>query len=570
MGLSFFELSTHRVAHFRTVPVPPEYTALERDTPNGILAEYPLGYSDIYRLWQRVHGRPLVNGAPEDLCADQARLMVLDPHRPGTAPALALLGVTAVAIHPGGPADTPLQPRDPASTPGYRLVGRFPDGSSVWAVVGTTCTGARDLPRRLRGAPARCGRRRGLSAGGAVGGCAARAESQSPPAWFASSSTRPPRTGERQFRIQDAQGEHPFTFDTSMHFDVTVESRAACPSWCSRSILRRRPRPTRSCSHSRVSKRQRAPRRYTRSRPQPTPASDTKPRRSRSSTMTSEGDAAASARPATKARRLVEEVAQDVRAHPREHGVLAEPFAPLRLHAMHEAREIEVVALLLAPAAVGDDERAAPLDAHEVEEAQPRDPHERRRRRSGRSRPNRSSAAIVTGWSMKSSGVRRAASASTSTVSVEQPAVVQQLEAVERDDAERPSGQRPGRRLVGHELEAVADRVRARVDDIAAAQVRRGPGARRVVDAAERRRDFRLSSSGTDAGGRCCEDRPRCARPRTRSERPIKLPEHRRHRVPVNEDERPPRPVAQRAPHVPSLARPRAHRPSRPNAECRS
>jgi hypothetical protein len=135
MGLSFFELSTHRVGHFRTVPVPPEYTALERNTPKGILAEYPLGYSDIYRLWQRVHGRPLVNGAPDGSLADQARFMILDPAQAATAPALALLGVTAVAIHPGGPADTPLQPRDPASTPGYRLVGRFPDGSSVWAVV---------------------------------------------------------------------------------------------------------------------------------------------------------------------------------------------------------------------------------------------------------------------------------------------------------------------------------------------------------------------------------------------------------------------------------------------------
>ena len=72
-----------------------------------------------------------------------------------------------------------------------------------------------------------------------------------------------------------------------------------------------------------------------------------------------------------------EEVPQRVRAHAREDGVLAEPLAPLGLHAVHEAREIEVVALLLAPAAVGDDERAAPLDADEVEEAQARDAHER-------------------------------------------------------------------------------------------------------------------------------------------------------------------------------------------------
>ena len=85
---------------------------------------------------------------------------------------------------------------------------------------------------------------------------------------------------------------------------------------------------------------------------------------------------------------------------------------------MHEARKIEVVALLLAPAAVGDDERAAPLDAHEVEEAQPRDAPKNVVVEDARSRPKRSSAAIVTGWSMKSSGVSPAASASTSIVSV--------------------------------------------------------------------------------------------------------------------------------------------------------
>jgi O-antigen/teichoic acid export membrane protein len=109
--LSFVELSTHRPNHFRTVPVPAEYTAVKNETPDGILAEYPLGYSDIYRLWQRVHGRRLVNGAPEGSLADQAHLMVLDPAEPGTAQALALLGVTAIALHPGGPADVPVPPR---------------------------------------------------------------------------------------------------------------------------------------------------------------------------------------------------------------------------------------------------------------------------------------------------------------------------------------------------------------------------------------------------------------------------------------------------------------------------
>jgi O-antigen/teichoic acid export membrane protein len=135
IAVSFAELSIHLVPRFRTVPLPPEYTALESKTRPGVLAEYPLGYSDIYRLWQRVHDRPLVNGAAEGTTADQARLALLDPAQPGTAQALSLLGVTAIAVHPGGHADVPVQPREPTAQEGYRLVGRFPDGASVWSVV---------------------------------------------------------------------------------------------------------------------------------------------------------------------------------------------------------------------------------------------------------------------------------------------------------------------------------------------------------------------------------------------------------------------------------------------------
>jgi O-antigen/teichoic acid export membrane protein len=134
LAASSVELATHSVAHFRTVPVPREYTALKAETPDGILAEYPLGYSDIYRLWQRVHGRPLVNGAPDGSIPDEARLMLLDPSQKGVPGQLSLLGVTAIAIHPGGHADVPVQPREPRGTPGYRLVGRYADGASVWVV----------------------------------------------------------------------------------------------------------------------------------------------------------------------------------------------------------------------------------------------------------------------------------------------------------------------------------------------------------------------------------------------------------------------------------------------------
>ena len=135
IAVSFGELAVHTVTRFRTVPVPAEYVALKTTTPNGILAEYPLGYSDIYRLWQRVHDRPLVNGAPDGTAADQMRMVLLDPAQPGTAQSLSLLGVTAFEIHPGGHADVPVEPREPTHMPGYRLVGRYPDGASVWDVV---------------------------------------------------------------------------------------------------------------------------------------------------------------------------------------------------------------------------------------------------------------------------------------------------------------------------------------------------------------------------------------------------------------------------------------------------
>jgi hypothetical protein len=134
MVISFVELTTHPVSHFRTVPVPPEYTALEQKAPPGVLAEYPLGYSDIYRLWQRVHDRPLLNGAPAGSTGDYARFALIDPSEPGVAPALSLLGVSAILIHPGGPADVPVQPRNPKAAGGFRLLGRFPAGVTLWDV----------------------------------------------------------------------------------------------------------------------------------------------------------------------------------------------------------------------------------------------------------------------------------------------------------------------------------------------------------------------------------------------------------------------------------------------------
>lgn len=135
MVFSFLELSISVAPHtFRTVPVPPEYAAVARTRP-GVFVDYPLGYSDIYRLWQRASGRPLLNGAPPGTTADQARLALLDPTQPGTAQALSLLGVTAIGIHPQALVDAEVMPREPRGDPGYRLVSRFPDGATLWGVV---------------------------------------------------------------------------------------------------------------------------------------------------------------------------------------------------------------------------------------------------------------------------------------------------------------------------------------------------------------------------------------------------------------------------------------------------
>jgi hypothetical protein len=220
--LSFVELATHRVAHFRTVPVPPEYAALTADTPDGIVAEYPLGYSDLYRLWQRVHGRPLVNGAPAGSLADEAHLMLLDPREPGTAPALALLGVTAVVLHPGGPADVPVQPREPAAGEGYRLVGHFPDGSSVWAVTAAPApafvmyTGGFDAPRRLDDGTLVYP----LIASGGVAVMEIRSRAhQTVHLEFDAEAPG----GQRDLRVQDTQGEHAFGFTGSRRFHEDVE-----------------------------------------------------------------------------------------------------------------------------------------------------------------------------------------------------------------------------------------------------------------------------------------------------------------------------------------------------------
>jgi hypothetical protein len=144
--VSFLELAIHPAEpRFRTVPAPPEYEAVER-APPGILAEYPLGHSDIFHLWQRAHGRAIVNNAPAETTADSARLVLLDPAQPGTAAALRFLGVSVIAMHPRAAVDSEVPPHEPSRDTGYRLIGRFADGASVWHVVAPAAAALVTLP----------------------------------------------------------------------------------------------------------------------------------------------------------------------------------------------------------------------------------------------------------------------------------------------------------------------------------------------------------------------------------------------------------------------------------------
>jgi O-antigen/teichoic acid export membrane protein len=134
---SFLELAVNPARpRFRTT-VPAEYVELE-STPPGIVAEYPLGLDPDQLFWQRTYDRPFLGGVPEGTPgqADDARRALIDPAATGTAEALALLGVTAVVLHPDA-LETVNGPMIGASArlgSGYRLVAKASDGTSVWRV----------------------------------------------------------------------------------------------------------------------------------------------------------------------------------------------------------------------------------------------------------------------------------------------------------------------------------------------------------------------------------------------------------------------------------------------------
>ena len=133
--MSLVELAPNVLEPTRVDRPPALYHAVER-TPTGVLAEYAMNEGSEYKFWQRLHHRPLLNGARVGTVAHDVERRLVDPGSPGTAEALARLGVTSIATRADaldfaeGVADVP----NVDWGAGYELVERFPDGSSVWRV----------------------------------------------------------------------------------------------------------------------------------------------------------------------------------------------------------------------------------------------------------------------------------------------------------------------------------------------------------------------------------------------------------------------------------------------------
>lgn len=137
--VSFFELSIAPPVTLTDVgTAPPEY-APARKAPPGLLAEYPLApsgqaISSDYLFWQRAHGRRIVNGARPGTFADAVMQTLVDPTTPGTAQALAALGVSVIVVRPSTYAFVSGRPAPTELGAGYRRLANVSTGSTVWQV----------------------------------------------------------------------------------------------------------------------------------------------------------------------------------------------------------------------------------------------------------------------------------------------------------------------------------------------------------------------------------------------------------------------------------------------------
>jgi hypothetical protein len=113
-----------------------------------------------------------------------------------------------------------VQPREPTPTDGYRLIGRYPDGSSVWQVVAPAAPGFVTLPAGF-GAPRR-------AAGNVIGyplvsTGVLELRTKQPGVIRLVFDAIPPDGSPRQLVFTDATGDHPLTVRGPTHFALDVE-----------------------------------------------------------------------------------------------------------------------------------------------------------------------------------------------------------------------------------------------------------------------------------------------------------------------------------------------------------
>ena len=184
-----------------------------------------------------MHERPLVNGAPANTTADHARLVLADPSDQGVAPALALLGVKTILIHPGGPADVPVQPREPSA--GYRLLGRFPADVSMWSVTAPAAPALAVLPGGFA-APQLIGGRVMYALVDSSGVGVIELHAKAPGLVKLEFDASAPNGEVHNVRIADATHEHRFSVNGSMHESVLVQ----VPRGVSQLLVKVDPAPT--------------------------------------------------------------------------------------------------------------------------------------------------------------------------------------------------------------------------------------------------------------------------------------------------------------------------------------
>jgi hypothetical protein len=190
-----------------------------------------------------------MNGAPADTLADYARLVLLDPAQPGTAQALALLGVTAISIHPRAQADVEVPPRQPIGDRGYRLIRSFPrprgsiwypGSASVWQVVAqpapalVTLPGGFSKPKPTEGIGA------GYAFSSASGVGVIQVTAKTAGIVRIVFDALPPQGGARTLRVADSHGEQSFALNGRTTVSIVVE----IPRGVSQLLIKTDPPPT--------------------------------------------------------------------------------------------------------------------------------------------------------------------------------------------------------------------------------------------------------------------------------------------------------------------------------------